>query len=129
MKRPTTLLIAALAAAALFGLTIGLARRRKRVQSAPPVEGGTGEGQGAASYASYNGAPDCANDSEEGPWPCCVGRDGNWCMDHLVALDNDLDNRVFVLPEGSIVTADWDEERVRIFVDEEGIVVGVPARG
>jgi len=100
--------------AALIGLMIGLSRRRAN-------RGG--------SRGAYNVLSAALGGGKDGPWPECVGETGDWCMDHIVSLDPDLEEHVFVLPEGSIVTMDYTTERVRIYVDEEGIVVSVPDRG
>mmetsp|Transcript_30910 Transcript_30910/g.67821 ORF Transcript_30910/g.67821 Transcript_30910/m.67821 type:complete len:152 (-) Transcript_30910:168-623(-) len=60
-------------------------------------------------------------------WPDLVGKSGEEAKAAILADDPKL--TVHVLPDGSMVTMDFRLDRVRIFVDEEGKVVGTPRKG
>ena len=62
----------------------------------------------------------------EGPWPEYVGIKGDVAKD-ILSLDTGL--KVQVLKKGSPTTRDYRLDRVRIFVDEEGIVTNIPKKG
>lgn len=52
---------------------------------------------------------------------------GEEAKQHILAEDPTINAQV--LPEGSAVTRDYRPDRVRIFVDPNGIVIAVPRRG
>eukprot|EP00546_Thalassionema_frauenfeldii_P022149 CAMPEP_0178906532 /NCGR_PEP_ID=MMETSP0786-20121207/6880_1 /TAXON_ID=186022 /ORGANISM="Thalassionema frauenfeldii, Strain CCMP 1798" /LENGTH=204 /DNA_ID=CAMNT_0020578255 /DNA_START=60 /DNA_END=671 /DNA_ORIENTATION=- len=60
----------------------------------------------------------------EGPWPECVGEDGEACCVLIENCNPKLD--CHTVPEGSAVTMDYREDRVRVFVDGQNIVVEEP---
>lgn len=64
-----------------------------------------------------------ALDVEEGPggpWPSCVGKKAEICVDRISFLNDNL--TLVILPYGSMVAMDFNPNRVRIFVDENDIV-------
>ncbi len=65
--------------------------------------------------------------SDKVAWPELVGTDGEAAKARILADDSSLS--VFILPEGSFVTMDFNERRVRIYVDGEGNVASAPRRG
>ena len=67
--------------------------------------------------------------NREGPWPECVGITGENCVRLIETHAEDLRGRIYIIPEGSMVTQDYDTTRVRVWVNAEGIVNDVPSRG
>jgi hypothetical protein len=66
----------------------------------------------------------------EGPWPECVGKTGEECKTLIEATgSSDLKGNVQIIPADFMVTMDFRTDRVRIFVDEDGLVVEIPHRG
>jgi hypothetical protein len=66
----------------------------------------------------------------EGPWPECVGQTGAECKTLIEATgSSDLKGNVQIIPEDYMVTMDFRTDRVRIFVDGDGLVVKIPHRG
>jgi len=63
----------------------------------------------------------------QGPWPKCVGMTGEDCRDMISQAAPSLD--LYIIPDGSAVTMDYRLDRVRIFIDDDDIVVSVPDRG
>ena len=61
-------------------------------------------------------------------WPQLVGMPGEQAK-AIIIKENPSLTRVDILPDGSMVTMDYREDRVRIFVDEAGNVVGTPSVG
>ena len=59
-------------------------------------------------------------------WPEVVGMTGEEAREIILAAGI---KDVFILPEGSIVTMDYSEDRVRIYVNANGIVVETPRIG
>lgn len=72
-------------------------------------------------------AAGCESVDPEGPWPECVGEDGEACCVMIENCNPTLD--CHTVPEGSAVTMDYREDRVRVFVDGQNIVVETPGRG
>ena len=60
-------------------------------------------------------------------WPEAVGLDVEAAK--VIILNNDPNASVEFVPEGSMVTMDFREDRVRIYHDGANKVVGVPRRG
>jgi len=60
-------------------------------------------------------------------WPELVGKSGDEA--EQVIKDEEPSLTVQVLPNDSMVTMDYRTDRVRVFVDKEGIVTGVPRVG
>ena len=52
---------------------------------------------------------------------------GEEATTHIKGVNQQLN--VHIVPDGSMVTADYRLDRVRIYVDENGKVVGVPKIG
>ena len=70
-------------------------------------------------------------DGEEMPnteWPNLVGMPGQQAKD-IIERENTELTLVVIIPDGSPVTADYREDRVRIFVDEHGKVSQIPRIG
>lgn len=64
---------------------------------------------------------------KEGPWPKCVGMTAQECRRYILAYAEDV--TIQVLPQDSMMTMDFQTDRVRILVDEGGIVTQIPSRG
>eukprot|EP00894_Picocystis_sp_ML_P001381 jgi/Pico_ML_1/51898/g362.t1 len=62
-----------------------------------------------------------------GPWPDLVGKTSVEAKEFLEKSFPDL--KVIVLNENSMMTMDYRVDRVRIMVNEEGVVTKVPHRG
>ncbi len=60
-------------------------------------------------------------------WPELVGRPRQEAEAVLASEAEDCS--VLFLPQDSMVTADFSEDRIRVFVDDEGVVSRVPGRG
>lgn len=71
--------------------------------------------------------PKIAMASNSGPWPACVGMTGEECTTYIQEYTTGL--TIVIVPEGSMVTADFREDRVRIWVDSDGFVVVTPNKG
>jgi hypothetical protein len=67
--------------------------------------------------------------SQQGPWPKCLGMTGQECATYVVSSTTRDSLDVMIVVDGTIVTSDFRKDRVRIFVNEEGIVEIVPGRG
>lgn len=63
----------------------------------------------------------------QGPWPKCVGMTGEDCRDMISQMAPSLN--IYIIPDGSAVTMDYRLDRVRIFIDDDDVVVSVPDRG
>ena len=63
-----------------------------------------------------------------GSWPELVGKDGLTAKSAIQKATG-LNTRVIITPENSMVTMDYRLDRVRIYVDSNGIVTRVPRRG
>ena len=65
--------------------------------------------------------------SSKSYWPDLVGFKGE---EAVAAIKKDRPYlQVFVIPEGSIVTMDFREDRVRVWVDDNGSVAQAPLVG
>lgn len=63
----------------------------------------------------------------EGPWPDCLGMDGQDCIQFIQIYAKDVE--CYILDPDMMVTMDFRTNRVWIRVDEEGIVNQIPKRG
>jgi hypothetical protein len=70
-----------------------------------------------------------AESKREGPWPECVGLSGEECRTLIQATASDVRGNVVIMPVDSMMTMDFRTDRVRIFIDGNGIVVKSPHRG
>lgn len=61
-------------------------------------------------------------------WPELLGKTGEEAKEVILKSGAGVKD-VQILPEDSMVTMDFREDRVRIFVDTNGIVVRVPTVG
>jgi len=61
-------------------------------------------------------------------WPELVGTNGEEAV-LVIKRENSTLVNVHTVPEGSIVTRDWREDRVRVFIDGSGNVTSVPNVG
>ena len=66
-------------------------------------------------------------DGSQTSWPALVGLDGQEAKATLEAYEPDL--KIVLVPEGAMVTMDYREDRVRIYVDEAGKVARPPRIG
>ena len=85
-----------------------------------------------SSVASSNTKMDGENNVGEmnkSEWPELVGMTGEDAKKAIEESSANTIKVVQVLPEGSIVTMDYSEERVRIFVNGDGIVTTTPRIG
>ena len=64
---------------------------------------------------------------EKFDWPEVVGQTGEEAEQAIKAQFPDITTQI--LPEDSMVTMDFNEQRVRIFVNNAGKVVKAPQRG
>mmetsp|Transcript_13507 Transcript_13507/g.20077 ORF Transcript_13507/g.20077 Transcript_13507/m.20077 type:complete len:166 (-) Transcript_13507:333-830(-) len=72
---------------------------------------------------------DDIKDTLSGPWPECVGMEGNECANLILKDSPDLAGNIFLIPPNTPVTEDYRLSRVRIMVDNNNIVVEIPLRG
>jgi len=69
--------------------------------------------------------------NRSGPWEECLNDSmtGEECA-ALIFLDSpDLERNIFIVGPDMQVTKDLRYDRVRIFVDDDGIVIAIPERG
>ena len=64
---------------------------------------------------------------QNNPWLQCVGTIGEDCKQYIQETSPEL--KVTIIPPGTAMTMDFDLTRVRIFVDNEGIVIQEPKKG
>jgi Potato inhibitor I family len=73
----------------------------------------------------------CATMSSREPtiaqWPELVGKSGEEAKITLAEHHPAL--KVFVIPQSSMVTMDYNVHRVRLFVDDHGVITQVPRVG
>ena len=68
-------------------------------------------------------------ENDRGPWPCCIGLTGEDCKLHVEAVAPELAGKVYIIHPGDMYTQEIRDDRVRIFVNENGIVFREPKRG
>lgn len=71
------------------------------------------------------GPGEAAAETARHSWPELVG--GSW--EHAQAVLTVAGKKAQMVPQGSAVTMDFREDRVRVFVDREQVVVAVPHIG
>lgn len=54
---------------------------------------------------------------------------GEDCANYIDSYAEDLHGRIYIISPGTAVTEDFLTDRVRIYVDEDGIVTTIPDRG
>jgi hypothetical protein len=64
----------------------------------------------------------------QGPWPACVGMEGEACLELIQAAAPDL-QVIQIVAEDSFMTMDYRTDRVRILVNDRGFVTQIPSRG
>jgi hypothetical protein len=64
---------------------------------------------------------------KEGPWPACLGMNGEDCLELIASYAKDLHIELIHPYEPS--TNDFRPDRVRIFVDDSNVVTTIPNRG
>jgi Potato inhibitor I family len=64
-----------------------------------------------------------------GPWPECLGENGDECCTLIESLAIDVQGNCIVILEGSPVTKDLRMNRVRVFVSNVSVVTQIPRRG
>jgi hypothetical protein len=65
----------------------------------------------------------------QGPWPTCLGISGDDCVSYIESNAEDVRGNVYVISHGTSMTMDFRKDRVRVFVDDDGIVDETPSRG
>ena len=74
------------------------------------------------------GSPQTIN--REGPWPACVGMAGATCSAMILSMATDLQaENIIIMDQDSFMTMDFRTDRVRIMVNEQGVVTRIPGRG
>jgi Potato inhibitor I family len=73
--------------------------------------------------------PKVSSGGSTGPWPECLGMNGDACCKLIEGLASDVRGNCFVILEGSPVTMDFSKNRVRVFVNTESNVTQIPMRG
>jgi len=71
----------------------------------------------------------CETESENGYFPCCVGLSGDLCVAYIVKIVPTLEGKCYVLKPGMVTIIDVDYDRVRVNVNDAGIVEEAPKRG
>ena len=98
------------------------------------LPGGYGMGSGTlAAWITEKMSADAATASAGQPepkaaWPELVGADGEAAVATIKAERPDL-AQVMTFEEGGMMTMDWREDRVRVFVGGDGNVVAEPTCG
>lgn len=64
-----------------------------------------------------------------GPWPGCLGIQGTECKTMIEEYAPDTVGFVEILTAGTEPVASFSTHRVKILVDEDGIVTKIPLRG
>jgi hypothetical protein len=73
--------------------------------------------------------PQLPSGGSAGPWPECLGMIGDVCCKLIEGLAPDVIGNCFVIPEGTFVTMDFRQNRVRVFVNNVNMVTQIPRRG
>jgi hypothetical protein len=76
-----------------------------------------------------HGGFDTINECSQGPWPSCICATGTACKAHILSLDPSLQGKTWIIRPGTAVKKNKRTDRVRIFVDDTGLVVSAPRRG
>ncbi len=66
--------------------------------------------------------------SAKNSWPELVGVSGESAKSRILSYRPDI-KTIQIIPQGSMVTMDFREDRVRIFVDQQGKVAKSPHIG
>ncbi|UJR21398.1 hypothetical protein I4U23_024488 [Adineta vaga] len=64
------------------------------------------------------------NDAKKTAWPEMVGKEGSYVVEHI--KEQTGFTQVFTVPRNSPMTMDFRNDRVRVAVDEKGIVSETP---
>ena len=64
---------------------------------------------------------------KRGPWPGCLGLTADDCVALIETYATDC--HVVVITPDTVATDDFDVNRVRVHVDDEGMVTDIPLRG
>jgi hypothetical protein len=64
---------------------------------------------------------------KQGPWPKCVGMTGSDCSTYIESNADNL--HITIVEPNDEVISDFDQDRVLIFIDDDGIVSAIPSRG
>lgn len=65
----------------------------------------------------------------QGPWPSCLGQDANDCVAFIQSNARPSPSTIVVVFPGMIVTDDFRKDRVRVYVNDDGVVTAIPDRG
>ena len=63
-----------------------------------------------------------------GPWPKCVGMTGDDCADYIETSIENV-HTVIIKPSDNDSGKNFDEHRVRIYVDDDNLVTSIPRLG
>ncbi|CAB9497375.1 expressed unknown protein [Seminavis robusta] len=64
-----------------------------------------------------------------GPWPGCLGLEASKCVDIVTSYAPKVEIEVITLEMAEEVADDFNPNRVRIYLDEDGLVAQIPLRG
>jgi Potato inhibitor I family len=69
--------------------------------------------------------------SQQGPWPKCLGLTGEDCAAYIESSTTQAQDSldIVIVKHGSVSIRDFQKDRVRIFVDDQGIVNSIPGKG
>ena len=68
-----------------------------------------------------------ANPDSKWPDKSLIGMSGEEAKEEIHNVDPSV--QIDIIPEGSMVTMDYNEDRVRIFVNKDGVVADQPHKG
>jgi hypothetical protein len=107
----------------------GSSTLKKWIEQKMEEDAAAAEAVAAAEAGEKSNARRFADPSTASAWPekSLVGMTGEAAKNEIKDVDPSLE--VHVLPEDSMVTMDYREDRVRIFVDADGKVVRQPNAG
>lgn len=66
--------------------------------------------------------------NSRGPWPKCVGMTGDDCVEYVETSTENIHTTI-IKPSDSDKGKKFDENRVRIYVDEDDLVAIIPRLG
>ena len=64
-----------------------------------------------------------------GPWPGCLGIEASNCVDIITSYAPKLEIEVIKADMVDEIADDFNPNRVRIYLDNDGLVAQIPARG
>jgi hypothetical protein len=64
----------------------------------------------------------------QGPWPKCLGMEGSECVSYIQSSASGVE-KIEIVPPNAVLLMDFRTDRVRVYVNSEGIVTAIPDRG